>query len=213
MPHFSKTTKMPCVSWGIPSSECKTGSLLRKRKGTACSLCYTFNGPISWKQSQAKLKNNLEEYLADSENWIRKVIAYIEWETPRFFRWFHSGDLQSVKMIRDIVAVVESCPGTQFWLPTQERVMVSKWLEGGGIVPENLNIRVSMPLIDKVNCSQVLKGVTWSVVALNEIIPFECPARQYNGSCGPCRACWNKSVEMVSYPLKVGRFYRPKKHK
>ena len=204
---------MPCVSWGIPSQFCKTGSLLRKKSGTACSFCYTFNGPISWKASQAKLKENLDEYLADSDKWARRVIAYIEWKTPRYFRWFHSGDLQSVEMLKHIVEIANRCNDTKFWLPTQERKMIAKWLEEGGIVPENLNIRVSMPLIDKVNTSQVLEGVTWSVVALNEQIPFECPARQYEGSCGPCRACWDKDVELVSYPLKVGSVYRPKKYK
>ena len=46
---LSNTSKMPCKSWGIPASSCKTGAKLRKVKGSVCSGCYAHKGAYSWK--------------------------------------------------------------------------------------------------------------------------------------------------------------------
>ena len=36
---FTKTSKMPGLSYSLPAWECKTGSKLRKIKGSVCSMC------------------------------------------------------------------------------------------------------------------------------------------------------------------------------
>ena len=41
---LSKPSKMPGWSIGIPAKECKTGSKLRKIKGSVCELCYALKG-------------------------------------------------------------------------------------------------------------------------------------------------------------------------
>ena len=41
---FTKTSKMPGLSYSLPAWECKTGSKLRKIKGSVCASCYALKG-------------------------------------------------------------------------------------------------------------------------------------------------------------------------
>src|SRR5690348_16275129 len=36
--------KMPCPAWGLPASECRTGSRLAQIEGTICHACYAMKG-------------------------------------------------------------------------------------------------------------------------------------------------------------------------
>jgi hypothetical protein len=116
-----------------------------------------------------------------------------------YHRWFDSGDLQSVAMLRAIVRVAEMLPKIRFWLPTREVAMVREFTKSGGIIPSNLVIRLSASMID----DRPLKG--WShtstVHKARELDPEEhaCPARKQGNSCGECRACWSPEVPNVSY--------------
>lgn len=202
---------MPCLSWGLPAKCCKTGGKLRakgKKAMTACAFCYAFSGPVNMGPSQRILQANLDEYLENPEKWAIRMVVRIEETSLRYFRFFHSGDLQNVEMLERIVWIVRELPEVRFWLPTQERRIVKEWLESGEI-PENLNIRVSSPLVDKPDKSRIEK-VTFSMVSLNNVVGLECPARHQGSKCETCRACWDKTVKMVSYPLKIGSIYRPK---
>ena len=41
---FTRTSKMPGLSYSLPAWECKTGSKLRKVKNSVCSMCYALKG-------------------------------------------------------------------------------------------------------------------------------------------------------------------------
>ena len=41
---FTRTSKMPGLSYSLPAWECKTGSKLRKVKGSVCASCYALKG-------------------------------------------------------------------------------------------------------------------------------------------------------------------------
>jgi hypothetical protein len=64
---------------------------------------------------------------------------------------------------------------------------------------ENVKVRRSSPSID----GSYNPGVHGSTV-----IPYAdtvtsatlCGAYDRDGKCGPCRACWNKSVDVIAYP-------------
>ena len=46
---FTKTSKMPGLSYSLPAWECKTGSKLRKIKGSVCASCWpSLQGPDPW---------------------------------------------------------------------------------------------------------------------------------------------------------------------
>jgi hypothetical protein len=208
---FSYTSKMPFApAWGLPARHCQTGSKLRNsKKLTPCRWCYACTGMIEM-NAQPLLERNFKEYFKDgSKKWVLKMTWDIELKGCRYFRLFHSGDLQSVQMLRDIAKVATNLPYVKFWLPTQETKYVKEYIKQGGKIPENLNIRISSSLIDVVRISTI-QGVTNSFVSLEEKQGFECLAEHQNGSCLTCRACWDKKESLVCYPLKVGRFYRPK---
>lgn len=216
MPHLSKTEKMVCLSWGIPAKYCQTGSKLRAvskdgGKMNPCGFCYAFSGRIIWGKNQEKLQKNLDEWKEDRVSWVTSICWEIERKDCRHFRWFHSGDLQGLEMLLDIVQVAEMLPGIKFWLPTQERVVVSEFLKLGKEIPTNLNIRISSPLVDIK--TKPFPGTTTSMVGLRNTEGVDCPARHFGGNCGTCRACWDKEVPTVTYPLKIGAVYRPEKYK
>ena len=59
---LSKPGKMPGFGWSIPAAECKRGSKLRKKEGTACFGCYACKGRYSFKNVQKALYNRLESF-------------------------------------------------------------------------------------------------------------------------------------------------------
>ena len=108
----------------------------------------------------------------------------------KWFRWHDAGDLQSLEHMYKIIEVCKQTPGTQHWLPTQERQYLPKPED----VPANLIIRLSAA---KVNGTA---GNAWShsstVVTDGSA---SCAAPDQGGKCLDCRACWNKDIKNVSY--------------
>ena len=60
IPRLGKASKMPCKTFNIPASLCKTGARLRKIKGSTCYGCYAFKG----KWNYGKLKEEALESLS-----------------------------------------------------------------------------------------------------------------------------------------------------
>ena len=184
---LSKPSKMPGFAIGIPAKECKTGSKLRKIKGSVCYGCYA-------------LKGNYTRYPAIREAQYRRLdaINHPDWVTAmaavikrqKWFRWHDAGDLQSSEHMQKIIEVCKLTPDTQHWLPTQER----QYLPDPGDVPKNLIIRLSAAKVDGT------AGNAWShsstVVTDGSA---SCLAPSQGGKCLDCRACWNKDITNVSY--------------
>lgn len=64
-----------------------------------------------------------------------------------FHRWFDSGDLQSVDMLRAIAMTCVKTPLVRHWLPTREAKIVKDYIKAFGALPENLIIRASSTMI------------------------------------------------------------------
>ena len=69
---LTRTSKMPGLSYSLPAWECKTGSKLRKVKGSVCASCYALKGnytrykAINWeKLKDPKVLKQLEEIFKD----------------------------------------------------------------------------------------------------------------------------------------------------
>lgn len=122
----------------------------------------------------------------------------------KYFRWHDSGDIQSVEHLEKIATIARRCPRVKFWLPTRELAFVRIWALTHSC-PANLTIRLSAHLIDGPHpitlASQL--GLNTSGVHKNEnaAIGKICTARKRGNACGPCRACWDKSVSSISYPI------------
>lgn len=193
----SKTSKMPCMSYGLPTAECITGSKLAKKEGTVCSKCYANKGhyamfrkniqPIQYRRFEAMKRGD----------WVENMVKVLDNE--RWFRWFDSGDLPSTLMLSKIVDVARQTPWCNHWLATRERRFIHDWLknhpEG---FPDNLSIRISATYPD-VPAKPVHGCGVGNVHSKKRPSGYECPAPSQGGKCDTCRACWDKSVPAVSY--------------
>ena len=180
-------------------------------KGSICSMCYANDGFYKMYANTIEPAQmaRLDAVLMACEDagqaalWIDSMVSMIGKDTH--FRWHDSGDLQSVDHLRLIVRVVMATPHCDHWLPTREYGMVRRYLDQYGSLPANLVIRLSamhpdIPVIVPLSLRNV-PGVTISNVHdKTDPVGTPCSAPSNNGTCGECRACWDKSVT-VSYKL------------
>lgn len=195
---LSDTSKMPGKSYGLPTAHCITGSALAKVPGSICSECYAMKGYYHCFASTVVPAQMRRLKAANDEPlWVDAMVKSLEKE--RWFRWFDSGDLQSVKMLEDIFEVCRRTPWCSHWLATRERSFVRQTLIHSE-VPGNLVIRVSATFADVAVRELYLDGVNYSNVHKDKPPQgYSCPASTQNGKCDTCRACWSRDVKTVSY--------------
>ena len=205
---LSQTDKMPSKSWGISAKECNIGSKLRASKQeTVCDGCYAFKGFMMLPTQQNAYYRRLELCKTDRKLWVLSMDYLIKNHKPikdsKYFRWFDSGDIQGADMFKDIIELANLNPDVSFWLPTKEFKLVNIF---SSIIPSNLNVRKSHPLINAYKM-QPIKNVTASYVYEEDkldTIPSNskvCPATMpdSNKKCNDCRMCWDKSIESITY--------------
>ena len=182
---LTRTSKMPGLSYSLPALECKTGSKLRKIKGSVCASCYALKGNYTrYKAIKAaqyvrldSLKNSL---------WTAAMVAQINGQ--KYFRWHDAGDIQDLDHLNKIFEVCRLTPETNHWMPTRE-AWVKDHLDRA---PKNLVIRFSPPMIGQEN-------TTWPNSSMVVEKDATCPAPSQGNSCGDCRQCWDPAVKVVSY--------------
>ncbi len=184
---FTRTSKMPGLSYSLPAWECKTGSKLRKVKGSVCASCYALKGNYTrYPAIKAAQYRRLEAM--KHPDWVQAMAAVIK--RQKWFRWHDAGDVQSKEHMQKILEVCRLTPDTKHWLPTQERA----YLPAPEEVPDNLVIRLSRSKLDGP------VPAAWSHdsgVTTGEA--RTCPAPDQGGKCGSCRQCWNPEVKSVIY--------------
>ena len=195
---LSSPSKMPCFSFSTPARLCKVGGKLRKLVGSVCSKCYAMKGFYAYANVKSCLQNRYDNLY--HPDWVQSMVKLIGGvEGSGHFRWFDSGDLDSLKNLKNIVKVAIALPHIKFWLPTKEYKIVSEFLKEDKF-PDNLNVRLSGYMIDgtiPTAFARKHKLTMSTVVSSNN---FNCPAKNQNNYCLNCRNCWNKEVEVVSYP-------------
>ena len=184
---FTKTSKMPGLSYSLPAWECQTGAKLRKVKTSPCFGCYALKGNYTRYPAIKKA----QYYRLDSlvrGSWVTAMVAQVK--RQRWFRWHDAGDVQSVDHMKKIFEVCRQTPNTKNRMPTQER----KYLPvEGSTVPDNLVIRLSGSKIDGP------RSTAWAHTSTVVTKGATCPAPSQSGKCKECRACWNKKIKHVSY--------------
>ena len=184
---FTKTSKMPGLSYSLPAWACQTGSKLRKIPTSPCFGCYAMKGNYTRypaiKAAQYRRLDAIKNPL-----WVEAMATKIK--RQKWFRWHDAGDLQSLEHMYKIIEVCKLTPDTQHWLPTQERQYLPKPED----VPANLIIRLSAAKVDGT------AGNAWShsSTVVTDGAP-SCRAPDQGGKCLDCRACWDKGVKNVSY--------------
>ena len=213
---LSDASKMPGASYNLNALDCKTGAKLVKVKGSVCAGCYALKGNYVRYQvvpiAQARRLERLE-----NPGWVKAMAKLTAKGEP--FRWFDSGDVQSLSMLIKIVAVAMLNPQQQYWLPTKEYKIVSTYRKQGGIVPNNLVIRVSAPMINqrlsdvygntsmvitpgtKVDADVTICDAAHTMKNGRKVETITKENKSLLGHCGDCRACWNPNNKVTAYPI------------
>ena len=199
---LSSPSKMPGHGYALPAYRCRIGSLLQLIPKAICHYCYALRGRYLFPVVRAAMEKRFSS-LSDPR-WADAVSTLIYRSGDHYFRWHDSGDLRDLDHLQKIVRVCRNLPRVKFWLPTREYQTVETYRRMGGHIPTNLCIRYSAHLVD--GAPPIQYGLPTSTVVSTTASDSEdmhaCPAPRQNMKCGPCRACWNRSVKVVSYHLK-----------
>ena len=198
----TRNSKMPGTSFAISAKRCNVGSRLVNVKGSTCAKCYALklqklrpSVDKGWELNYSKAVAMIE---SDPDQWVKSMVFQLVRAKASYHRWFDSGDIASIEMLKAIVMVAEQTPDIRHWLPTREVSVVAAYIREHGAFPSNLVVRVSAPMVDQKPLSF---SNTSTVHKTSEPVGHVCPASQQGNSCGDCRACWDHGVPNVSYPL------------
>jgi hypothetical protein len=190
----------------MTARRCQTGAKLAAVDGSVCSGCYALRieniRPTvakGWLANYLRATTMIE---TNADAWVRACVFQInkafEKTGEPYHRWFDSGDLQSIAMLRAIVRVAELTPNIKHWLPTREATIVRNWQRAGGVRPANLIIRISSTMIG--DTPRNAEHTSTVHRKGKEYHGNKCEAYTRGGQCGDCRACWDDTVKNVSYP-------------
>jgi hypothetical protein len=202
-------SKMPGTAYGLSAHNCGVGSKLRDVLGSTCSNCYALKGNYTGtsvaKSHAARLAALQNPLWADAmvrllrnAHGLDNGKPHASVTSPGWHRWHDSGDVQSLEHISKIAEVCLRTPEIQHWIPSREAGMWKQWLKLNKL-PANLILRISATMVD--DAPSRAFDHTSTVHSHAEPVGHVCPARLQGNVCGPCRACWDKSIPNVSYPV------------
>ena len=189
----TKTTKMPCTSYSLPTENCITGSKMAKIKGSICSNCYAMKGNYLRYKKGILPAQKKRLHSINHPEWVNAMIKLVG--TQSLFRWHDSGDIQTLSHLAKICEIAIKMPKTKFWIPTREYKIISDYAKNNTI-PKNLIVRLSAMFIDKaVIIPKSLQGIDNIVVSnvhTTKPLGVECESYKQGGKCLTCTKCWEE---------------------
>ena len=227
---FSNTSKMPGFSIGISAELCGVGSKLRKIEGSVCADCYALKG--MYRMPSVKKAHAKREAGITNPKWVEAFVVMLNNHTSfavPYFRWHDAGDIRSIEHFAKICEICVMSPHIRHWIPTRENKIINEYVRLGGVIPDNLCVRLSAPMVDQkpVHTNDYNTSTVHSDIGRSSAIANwkgkECQAyrtskdgkimarevyrsltkddkKEYDfGYCGDCRDCWSKEITNVSY--------------
>ena len=212
MVKISKTSKLDGIkSWSLqaldtcPGSVNGDGSLV-----DSCAGCYATTGNYRFPNVKAPRLHNRQDWQRLS--WVDDMVKALG--NDRFFRWFDSGDMYALGLAEKILQVMKLTPWVSHWLPTR----MHKFPKFRRVLQDmqrldNVSVRFSSDSVT----GEYIKGTHGSVIvptADHATADMKlCKAYEYGGTCNGCRACWDKSIDVIAYPahgLKIAKVIKIK---
>ena len=195
---LSAPSKMPCHSYSTPAAHCITGGKLRDVENSVCKGCYAYKrGNYRFPNVQRVLENRYQSLTHPL--WVDAITYLIRMKEHSGYMRFHdSGDIYSVQHLENICQVARNLPDIRFWLPTREYGLIREFQEKGGVIPENLIIRLSAYMVDMPAPKAVAEKLGVFTSTVFRSAPT-CPAPTQGNMCGPCRKCWDKNETNIAY--------------
>jgi hypothetical protein len=196
---ISVTSKLDGIrSWSLqaldtcPGSKNADGSLV-----DACSGCYATTGNYRYPNVKAPRLENREDW--QRLEWADDMVKALD--SDRYFRWFDSGDMYTLALAEKILEVMKRTPWVKHWLPTR----MHKFPKFRGVLSEmqvldNVSVRFSSDSVT----GEFIEGLHGSVIVPTPDHATDkmtlCKAYANGGKCSGCRACYDKSVDLIAYP-------------
>lgn len=188
----------------------------------SCKGCYALEGNYNFPNVKNVREHNMEDWKRD--DWVSDMVKLIKHEP--YFRFFDSGDLYCVELVDKIYQVCKRCPNTQFWIPTLTHKIgaIHSAIRRKLDTLPNVNVRRSAGSIktsgDMESELNFPAAITRSAIVRHEDIGKDftkgksilvCQAFKREGKCGDCRACWNKDIKLILYPVHGKRLTKQAK--
>jgi len=221
----SWTSKMPGPSFNTPTDFCQAGTGMRDKDGTVCRDCNVhynkrrydrmMSDPQNWARSMASIIPQYARMMYEDGQMMPLDADYGDVDGRHgYMRWHDSGDLQGPQHLALLADVARATPSVNHWIPTKELAHVADYIKAGGVLPENMMVRLSMQNIGQgASLPKTLQGnpqISTSTVGRSQIDPnydgYICPASM-EGSEGcvgeECNACWRGDFDNIDYQLET----------
>jgi hypothetical protein len=201
MPKISITSKLDGIrSWSLQAIDTCPGSIASPGVLVdACKGCYATTGNYNYPNVKAPREFNRTDW--ERLDWSDDMVAALE--NDRYFRWFDSGDVYSLALAEKILEVMQRTPWCKHWLPTRMHKFPKFRIVFDSMKSlDNVSVRFSSDSIT----GEYIPGLHGSVIGPDAAtyVDFEgsslCRAYEHDGKCSGCRACWDKSVDLICYP-------------
>lgn len=198
---ISVTSKLDGIrSWSLQAIETCPASL--ESAGVlvdACKGCYATTGNYNYPNVKAPRAENKTDW--QRLDWCDDMVAQLQ--NDRYFRWLDSGDLYALPLAEKVLEVMQRTPWCNHWLPTRMHKFPKFRIVFDAMrsLP-NVSLRFSS---DSVN-GEFIEGLHGSVIGADAASykPIKgsklCQAYENHGKCSGCRACWDKSIDLICYP-------------
>ena len=208
------TSSMPCASWSLPAVNSCPGSKVSVRAlgdEAVCNECYATKGFYRMgnvQDAQQSRMNWVTESLQENDGaelvtgLVRMITDDVAKRGEPIFRVHDSGDLFSVAYIRAWIAIAETLPDVQFWVPTRSHIVPSLLdsILSLAALP-NVVVRPSGLAFDEL--PPVVPGLAAGTTVIRSLPVLQdmpgvklCPKTDPNdgrSNCEDCRNCWEGS--------------------
>lgn len=200
-PKISITSKLDGIrSWSLQAIDTCPGSIAAPGELVdACKGCYATTGNYLYPNVKAPREHNKTDW--QRLEWVDDMVR--ELDSDRYFRWFDSGDIYTLALAEKILEVMTRTPWCKHWLPTRMHKFPKfrDVLQRMQALP-NVMVRFSSDSV----IGEYIPGLHGSVIgpdaATFQAIPGVslCHAYEHDEKCSGCRACWDKSIDLICYP-------------
>lgn len=199
MVKISKTSKLDGIlSWSLQAIDTCPGSIASPGELVdACKGCYATTGNYRYPNVKAPRIHNREDW--QRMEWVDDMVAALD--SSRYFRWFDSGDMYALGLAEKILEVMKRTPWCKHWLPTRMHKFPKFSLVLDAMKAlDNVSVRFSSDSVT----GEFIPGTHGSVIVPTSDDATDamtlCRAYEHEGKCNGCRACWDKSVDVIAYP-------------
>lgn len=197
---LGKTSKLgkDVVTFGLPAGKTCPGAIENGKISDVCRGCYAKGGHYRFHNVKDSRERNLKQ--TKERQFVSNMVDAIYDARPEFMRWFDSGDIYSREFADKVYAVCVSTPTVKHWIASRV-LSLPDWQYYRALFESlpNVRVRSSYGGLD----AKFKKGIHTAIVVPDSVkVPkgaYLCPATENRGTCGNCKACWDKKVKLVAY--------------